>query len=110
MIAVKISADALQDLNDGFLFYEAQESGLGDYLVTCLRADIEGLRVVGGTHRVVYRDYRRLLSKVIEATMFVTGAVVPVWTGLKPVSNDPTGQYTRLAGCDPTATLTVEAQ
>lgn len=31
MIEIKISEDALQDLNDGFLFYEAQESGLGDY-------------------------------------------------------------------------------
>ena len=47
---------------------------------------------------------------VIDATMFVTGAVVPVWTGMKPFSNDPAGLYTRLAGCDPTATLTVEAQ
>ncbi len=47
---------------------------------------------------------------VIEATMFVTGAVVNVWTGMKPFSNDPAGPYTRLAGCDPTTTLIVEAQ
>jgi len=47
---------------------------------------------------------------VIEATMFVTAAVVNVWTGMKPFSNDPVGQYTRLAGCDPTAALAVEAQ
>ena len=46
---------------------------------------------------------------VIEATMFVTGAVVNVWTGTKPLSPDPTGIYTRVSGCDPTATLTVEA-
>ena len=32
MIRVQISEDALQDLNDGFLFYEAQKTGLGDYL------------------------------------------------------------------------------
>ena len=41
MIPIRISEDALQDLNEGFLFYEAQEAGLGDYFVTCLRADIE---------------------------------------------------------------------
>jgi hypothetical protein len=29
MIIVWLSEDALQDLNDGFLFYEAQEAGLG---------------------------------------------------------------------------------
>jgi hypothetical protein len=45
MITVRISEDALQDLNDGFLFYEAQQPGLGDYFASCLRADIEGLRV-----------------------------------------------------------------
>ncbi|MCG3150505.1 MAG: hypothetical protein PCFJNLEI_03991 [Verrucomicrobiae bacterium] len=45
---------------------------------------------------------------VIEATMFVTNAVVNVWTGAKPFSPDPTGQYTRMTGCDPTTTLTVE--
>jgi len=64
MITVRISEDALQDLNDGFLFYEAQQTGLGDYFATCLRADIEGLRVYAGIHRVVYRDYHRLLSRV----------------------------------------------
>ena len=31
MIKVRISDDALKDLSDGFLFYEAQENGLGDY-------------------------------------------------------------------------------
>ena len=47
---------------------------------------------------------------VIEVTMFVTYAVVDVWTGFKQAGNDPVGQYIRLTGCDPTATLAVEAQ
>ena len=46
---------------------------------------------------------------VIEATMFVTYAVVNVWTGIKSSGNDPVGAYTRLSGCDPTASFTVEA-
>ena len=61
---VQISDDALEDLNHGYLFYEAQESGLGEYFAACLRADIEGLRISAGIHRVVYRDYHRLLSRV----------------------------------------------
>jgi len=40
--------------------------------------------------------------------LFVTYAVVNVWTGIKPAGNDPVGQYTRRSGCDPTATLAVE--
>ena len=70
MIAVRISEDALQDLNEGFLFYEAQQAGLGDYFAACLRADIEGLRVYAGIHRVVYRDYHRLMSRVFPYGVF----------------------------------------
>lgn len=72
MIRVRLSEDALQDLNDGFLFYEAQSIGLGDYYASCLRADIEGLRVAGGIHRVVHQDYHRLLSKVFPYGIFYT--------------------------------------
>jgi len=84
MTQVRISQDALQDLNDGFLFYEAQEAGLGDYFAACLRSDIEGLKISAGTHRVVYQDYHRLLSRVfpygifyaIEAKCAVVWAVI----------------------------------
>ena len=72
MIGVRISEDALQDLNDGFLFYEAQEAGLGDYFATHIRADIEGLRISAGVHRLVYRDYHRLLSRVFPYGIFYT--------------------------------------
>jgi plasmid stabilization system protein ParE len=81
MITVRISEEALQDLNDGFLFYESQQAGLGDYFATCLRADIEGLRVHAGIHRVVHGDYHRLLSRVFPYGIFYTleGDIVVVW-------------------------------
>jgi plasmid stabilization system protein ParE len=72
MIGVRVSEDALQDLNDGFLFYEAQEAGLGDYFAACLKADIEGLKVSAGVHRAVYHDYHHLLSKVFPYGIFYT--------------------------------------
>jgi plasmid stabilization system protein ParE len=81
MIHLRISDDALHDLNHGFLFYEAQQPGLGDYFSTCLRADIEGLRLTAGAHRVVYRDYHRLLSRVFPYGIFYTrlDEEVAVW-------------------------------
>jgi len=45
---------------------------------------------------------------VIEATMFVTYAVVNVWTGVKLAGHDPAGIYTRINGCDPLPALSVE--
>ena len=81
MIQVRISEDALQDLNDGFLFYEAQAAGLGDYFAACLRADIEGLKSSACIHRAVYVDYHRLLSKVFPYGIFYTveGRCAVVW-------------------------------
>ena len=32
MIRLRISDDTLHDLNEGFLFYEAQQPGLGDFI------------------------------------------------------------------------------
>lgn len=68
MKKILISEDAFGDLNDGFLFYEAQDFGLGDYFTACLRADIEGLKVTVGIHREVHR----LLSRVFPHGIFYT--------------------------------------
>jgi hypothetical protein len=37
MKKILISEDAFCDLNEGFLFYEAQDHGLGDYFTACFR-------------------------------------------------------------------------
>jgi plasmid stabilization system protein ParE len=72
MIRIRISDDALRDFNEGFLFYEAQQEGLGDYFVSSLKSDIEGLKISAGSHRVVHRDYHRLLSRVFPHAIFYT--------------------------------------
>ena len=81
MTAIRISDDALEDLDEGFWFYESQERGLGDYFATCLRADIESLRLLAGVHPLVYQDYHRLLGKVFPFGIFYTNdeSVVTVW-------------------------------
>ena len=71
MKKILISEDALGDLNEGFLFYEAQDFGLGDYFTACLRADIEELKVTAGIHRRV-QGFHRLLSRVFPHGVFYT--------------------------------------
>ncbi len=84
MISIRISEEAIEDLNDGFAFYEAQQTGLGDYFSACLRADIESLRLYAGTGRRVYADYHRLLSRVFPFAVFYTldSETVIVWAVL----------------------------
>ena len=81
MIKVRIAPEALDDLNDGFWFYEAQEAGLGDYFSSCIRGDIEGLKVSGGVHRLLKKNYRRLLSRVFPYAIYYTFSdeAVVVW-------------------------------
>ena len=72
MIRVRISEDALADLDDGYWFYEGQEPGLGDYFASCLRADIDGLKVNGGIHHQPHKDYHRALSRVFPYAIYYT--------------------------------------
>jgi hypothetical protein len=60
---VQILDQAIEDLVEGFHFYEAQQTGLDSYFLTNLYADIESLRLYGGVHRQAYKSCHRLLSK-----------------------------------------------
>lgn len=83
MIKILVTEDAYEDLNQGFLFYEAQEYGMGDYFTVCLRADIEGLRITAGLHKQV-AGFHKLLSRVFPYGVFYTYDVqiVTIWAVL----------------------------
>ena len=65
--------------------------------------------LTGAAPRLYFDTQANQWKLVIEATMFVTGAVVNVWSGSKSGGTDPVGTYTRVSGCDPAAALTVTA-
>lgn len=69
---IEILEKAEDDLFEGYLFYETQETGLGDYFLESLFSDIESLRLYAGIHRVAYRDYHRVLSKRFPFAVFYT--------------------------------------
>lgn len=81
MIRIRISNEALEDLADGFWFYETQEAGLGDYFSSQLKADIEGLKVTAGIHRLGDGGYHRLLSRKFPYAIYYTfgNDVAVVW-------------------------------
>jgi hypothetical protein len=60
---IEILDKAEDDLVEGFQFYEDQQAELGSYFLESLYSDIDSLRLYAGIHRVVYRNYHRLLSK-----------------------------------------------
>ncbi len=71
-MTIEVLDKAEDDLVNGFKFYEVQQAGLGTYFRESLSVDIESLRVHGGVHRVVYRNYHRALSKRFPFAIFYT--------------------------------------
>ena len=60
---IKILESAKNDLINSFHFYNNQHKGLGDYFLTNIYSDIESLRIMGGIHLKVYKNFHRSLSK-----------------------------------------------
>jgi len=71
-VTIEILDKAEDDLVNGYKFYEQQQPGLGAYFRESLSADIDSLKIRGGVHRVVYRNYHRALSKRFPFAIFYT--------------------------------------
>jgi hypothetical protein len=69
---IEILDKAENDLVEGYLFYEAQQAGVGDYFLESLYSDIESLRLYAGIHRMAYRHYHRMLSRRFPFAVFYT--------------------------------------
>ena len=50
MALVRIARAAETDLLEGYVFYERQQAGIGDYFLDSLYADIDALALYAGIH------------------------------------------------------------
>ena len=78
---IEILDQAERDLVAGYRFYEEKRSGLGEYFLDSLYADIDSLILFGGMHRVI-AGYHRLLSRNFPYAVYyrVRGKIVEVWS------------------------------
>jgi len=60
---IQILDTALQDLMEGFDFYERQEGRLGSYFLDSLFSDIDSLMIYAGIHPIYFKAHYRILSK-----------------------------------------------
>ena len=88
-MTIEILDKGEDDFVNGFKFYEEQQPGLGEYFRESLSADIDSLRVHGGVHQVVYRNYHRALSKRFPFALFytVSGEMVFVHAERRPTDS-----------------------
>jgi hypothetical protein len=69
VITIKLSHTAVVGLNRGYRYYERKEIGLGNYFKNTLLAEIEGLSVTAGIHRMV-RGHHRMISRVFPYAIY----------------------------------------
>jgi len=60
--AVVVLEEAIEDLEEGRMFYESREVGIGDYFIDSLLSDINSLKIYAGVHSV-HLGFYRMLSK-----------------------------------------------
>lgn len=66
---IKLSTIAENDLVNGFWFYGNQESGIGEYFRSSVKADIDSLKVFAGIHPIVH-GYHRMICKTFPYNVY----------------------------------------
>ncbi len=66
---VKVTSDALGDVQDSHAFYEKQTDGLGSYFRSCLEQDLVDLQHTAGIHSKIH-GYHHVRSKVFQSILF----------------------------------------
>jgi len=62
-VRIQILGEALEDLGQGFHFYESQEAGLGAYFLDQLFSDIDSLHNSAGIHPLRFSHHRALSKR-----------------------------------------------
>ncbi|MGR3221161.1 MAG: type II toxin-antitoxin system RelE/ParE family toxin [Candidatus Anammoxibacter sp.] len=64
--------EATVDLDEGRLFYDLQENGVGDYFFDCLISDLECLKFYSGIHSKKFGLYRMFSKRFPFAIYYET--------------------------------------
>lgn len=90
---IEVLTQAKEDLFDGYLFYERQQAGIGDYFLDSLSADIESLLLHHGYHRQFF-GFHRMIARVFPFFIYYPFQAIrfmsmPWWIreGIQPPSN-----------------------
>jgi plasmid stabilization system protein ParE len=66
---VRVTSDALNDLQESYDFYEQQEKGLGGYFRRCIEQDLQSLRTTAGIHSEIH-GYHHVNSKIFNSIFY----------------------------------------
>lgn len=77
---IKVSDDAERDMESGWRFYEKQATGVGEYFLDTVHAEIDSLILYAGIHRIVHGMHRLLVQRFPFAIYYeLQDDLVSVW-------------------------------
>lgn len=87
---IRILDLAEQDLQAGFYFYEAQQTGIGDYFLDSMYSEIDSLLLYAGIHKRAFGYHRQICRRFPYAIYYGVGDdEISVWRVLD-LRRDPT--------------------
>ena len=93
---IKILPSAINDLADGWRFYEQQNPGLGNYFGDSLFSDIDSLALYGGIHRQTSGYFVLLAKRFPHAIYYKMEADVAIVWRVLDCRRDPRWIRTQL--------------
>lgn len=71
-MTIVITGAAADDIADGYLFYESQSDGLGEYFEASIFADLRSLIIYAGSHEVHFNIYYRKIASRFPYAIYYT--------------------------------------
>lgn len=92
MVSIKgvlLQKEAVDDLEEGRLFYEKSGTGVGDYFWDSLLSDIESLVIYAGVHSRNFGFYRMLSKRFPYAIYYEIKDDLALVSAVLPMRRDP---------------------
>ena len=71
-MTIVITGAAADDIAEGYVFYESQSQGLGDYFEASIFADLRSLVIYAGSHEVHFEIYYRKIASRFPYAIYYT--------------------------------------
>jgi plasmid stabilization system protein ParE len=70
-VEIRVLESAVEDLREGWKFYEKHGTGLGDYFLARVQEDVDLLRRYAGIHEVIDGFHRMLIKRFPFAVYYL---------------------------------------
>jgi len=86
---VVVSREAVEDLEEGWTFYETRQAGIGNYFWDSLLSDMESLSIFAGVHAKQYGFFRMLSRRFPYGIYYDIDQDTAYVVAILPMRRDP---------------------